>query len=625
MATEKLKIILDADWKGKSDIRAANDDIEGLGKSSKVGAIALAGLGAAFAAAGVAAKLTMDSFKRGAELDLVATKFDNLTASIGTSSDALLNDMKRASDGMVSNANLMAGATELMSGKLAKSHGEVVRLSTVATQLGWDMGVLAQTINNQSVLRLDNLGVAAEDVIPKFEALKAAGMDVKAAFTEALISAGEAKLEVLGSKAETAAGQILQIKAAWEDTRDAFDVGVLTGVSGQLDTIATNAVSMSEAAGLLGERWGSAIGYVIDRSLGAEVAQRKWNEALAAGLVNEKEANSEIAKLSGGYISTEESLTKLNTRTQFWLDIQGESISVAESADVAMLSYANSIMAIEAAARGAIGDVQSLNEAIAGLSTQGILQELQFIGGPNVSAGRMAAGRTATSRKTPYSSAVDPNKYQAWQSTMIMSRRETYSMRDAMAAAEDATKGFGGSLGSVASDAEILAGEMSALASATGDYFMEARRAKDFNPFEALLESADKYGANALQLAGVGVAGGLFDEGQAQEYLKRAALMQRADMLGQAIATGQITAEQAASMLGGLKEGFDSGQVLADEFFAGINEQELMPQMLLNTQPGWDDYLAVKQRIESNPPTVVVRVVNAVAAANADNIRGPIE
>ena len=127
-----------------------------------------------------------------------------------------------------------------MAGKLAKTEDGVVRLSSAAGALNVDMGLLAQTINNQSVLRLDNMGVAAEDVIPKFNELKAAGLGVKEAFTEALTLALEAKVSLLGEASETTAGKIQIMQTAWEDARDAFSLGIVEGASDEIALIADN-------------------------------------------------------------------------------------------------------------------------------------------------------------------------------------------------------------------------------------------------------------------------------------------------------------------------------------------------------------------------------------------------
>ena len=96
----------------------------------------------AVAAFGVAAKVAFDLGKEGAQLDYAAKKFDRLSTSVGTFSELLLTDLRRATKGTLSDAQLMAGAGDLMALGLAKSREEVVRLSKVVGGLGMDMNQL---------------------------------------------------------------------------------------------------------------------------------------------------------------------------------------------------------------------------------------------------------------------------------------------------------------------------------------------------------------------------------------------------------------------------------------------------------------------------------------------------
>ncbi len=175
------------------------------------------------------AKFAYDTIKEGAQLNLAADRFDNLTGTIDTTADALLGKMRDATQGMVSDAELIASANTLMTGKLARSEEAVVRLSSVSGQLNWDMGVLAQTINNQSTLRLDNLGLAVEDVIPRFNELKQTMAD-KDAFALAVIEAGEKQLGIMGNAAETTAGQMQQLEADWTNLTNSLKQGAAEAV-----------------------------------------------------------------------------------------------------------------------------------------------------------------------------------------------------------------------------------------------------------------------------------------------------------------------------------------------------------------------------------------------------------
>jgi hypothetical protein len=91
------------------------------------------------AGVGYAAKQIYDFGRAGAELEFTRTRFDRLAESIGTTSDALLEDLHTATRGMYSDSELLASAGNLMALGLAKTHDEAVRLATVSGGLNMNM------------------------------------------------------------------------------------------------------------------------------------------------------------------------------------------------------------------------------------------------------------------------------------------------------------------------------------------------------------------------------------------------------------------------------------------------------------------------------------------------------
>ena len=185
-----------------------------------------------------------DDLKEGADILATQEKFDALSASMGISSEIMMGELQEATQGMVSNATLVANAAELMNLGLTKSREETVRLSAVAGQLNWDMQVLGLTIANQSVARLDSLGLAIEDVKPRAAELAAAGASVSEAFKWAIIEAGEAKIEILGNSADTLAGKIQRLEVVQENINNRYKEfiairwePILTGLVGTMDAL----------------------------------------------------------------------------------------------------------------------------------------------------------------------------------------------------------------------------------------------------------------------------------------------------------------------------------------------------------------------------------------------------
>ena len=243
---------------GSRNIQQFGASLDGLvGKALKVGA-AIGGVSLALAGVQRAAQAAWDFLGDGAALELANSRFENLAASIGTTAAALKGDMAEATGGMMSNAQMVASASDIISLGLADTSDGVVRLSNLVGQLGWDMQVLTLTMANDSMLRLDSLGLSMEKVKERMEELKAAGMEASEAFDLAVIEEGEAKLELLGSAAETSAGKMKRAEASVANYTDALKLQAvqLADNIGLFDSLANKSQQLNlfiEAANKLEE------------------------------------------------------------------------------------------------------------------------------------------------------------------------------------------------------------------------------------------------------------------------------------------------------------------------------------------------------------------------------------
>lgn len=182
-----------------------------------------AGLDLAIGAAGQfveAAKKIYAVGRAGAELEYAQKKFDRLTASIGTTTEALMVDLREATRGTMSDAELMASAGDMMSLGLAKTHDQTVRLAKVTAGLGMDMNQLVLTLANQTTMRFDQLGVSIDGFDARLQKLKASGMDANAAFTEAFLQQAEIQLDKVGNSADESIGKFRRFEAATKNLAD---------------------------------------------------------------------------------------------------------------------------------------------------------------------------------------------------------------------------------------------------------------------------------------------------------------------------------------------------------------------------------------------------------------------
>lgn len=165
-------------------------------------------------------KKAFDFGKEQAMVEFTIKKFDRLSESIGTTSDALLFDLKKATGGLISDMELMTSATDFMTLGLVKTHDEAVRLTSVAGQLGMNMNQLVLTLTNQTTMRFDALGVAVDGFDEKVKTLKATGMDANAAFTEAFLQQAEEQIEKVGSIADSSAASFMRMEASVKNLTD---------------------------------------------------------------------------------------------------------------------------------------------------------------------------------------------------------------------------------------------------------------------------------------------------------------------------------------------------------------------------------------------------------------------
>ena len=222
------EIVVAIEAEGTEKVLAALNQVEGaqvksvkttkqLGAQTKE-ATATAGEGWATLATGInqatqimrtvveVGKAVYDMARQSAELEFMAGKFDRLSLSIGTTSDVLLEDLRKATQGTRSDMELMASASDFMALGFAKTSDEAVRLSTVAGALNMNMNQLVLTLANQTTMRFDQLGVSVVGFQEKVDALVKSGMSANAAFQEAFLRQAEEQIQKVGNAADSSLG-----------------------------------------------------------------------------------------------------------------------------------------------------------------------------------------------------------------------------------------------------------------------------------------------------------------------------------------------------------------------------------------------------------------------------------
>lgn len=281
MADAILRIIIDALNKAgddlgklKTELKDVDEQAGNAGKSTKgfgdSWAGVMTGINSTLSViqiAGDALEKVYGLAKEGAELEYAAKRFDNLSESIGATANVLLNDLRDATHGMYSDAELMASAGDFMALGLAQSSDEVVRLSTVAGALGMNMNQLVLTLTNQTTMRFDALGVSVDGFDERLAALKETGMGVDAAFKEAFLQQAEEQIGVVGEMTDSSIGSFMRFEAQFKNTSNS--------VKQSASTIMAPAVANLAETLKKGTDFSGAMNQALEAGI---ITQQKYND-----------------------------------------------------------------------------------------------------------------------------------------------------------------------------------------------------------------------------------------------------------------------------------------------------------------------------------------------------------
>lgn len=247
-------------------------------------------------------------------------KFDRLAQSIGTTADALQNDLGSVTGGLLSDFQAMEAATDFMTLGLARTHDEAVRLSNVSSQLGMNMNQLVLTLTNQTTMRFDALGLSVDGFDEKVANLKATGMDTNEAFKEAFLQQAEAQLERVGSVVDTNAGKLQILSSNWQNTTANMKQNILDAAAPIIDKFASIITTAGEAE-LAVKNLGQSSKFLDDLAIAAEKVSTAVEEVGAHGsffspvqTIKTRDAVKELAaQISAATGSVEEQRAKLES------------------------------------------------------------------------------------------------------------------------------------------------------------------------------------------------------------------------------------------------------------------------------------------------------------------------
>lgn len=341
MADRKVRYILEVDYAGEGVTARAADDLREVDDAAKEASAGLEQAGSGFskvqasivtmqsalgiaeqgfAAIQQAAQFAYETLSEGAAIVDARGDFDDLAASIGTTADAMENELSAAAGGLLTDAELIGQAGELMALGLGLTKDEIVQLTGLAAELDWNFKTLTDTLNTGSTRGLKELGLNITDVKQKMAGLEEAGMAADEAFRFAIIEAAEEKLGRVGLKSEEASGQIQQLEVMVANVQDEFARGAAEGFAATLGVIAGSAPAAGEAlelasrgaASFMAEMGGyaaiSVFGSSLDYFIGKGQELKAEEEAAIERMEALEQARADLAEMNAIYGDSEENL-----------------------------------------------------------------------------------------------------------------------------------------------------------------------------------------------------------------------------------------------------------------------------------------------------------------------------
>jgi hypothetical protein len=537
--------------KGKAALSTttAGGPIAAAGNAWRGMATGLAVASAAFVGVGLAAQQAYATLRAGAELQTTTERFGKLAASIGTTADVMLGKLREATKGMISDAELMASASGIVSLKLADNEEQVVRLATVVGTLGWDMQQVILTFANLSTMRLDALGLSVDEVKQKQKELMDQGMSAAAAFKEAVIQAGEARLDVGGvSEAEQA---FKQAEAAVTNFKNAILESTIATLAqaGAFESLAATANSIQLATEFRGE-------LAALREEGA-ITTVEW-----LGLLNTlSQSGVAAAQVELAGIIMRDSLTdtddEINQQLGAW-QVWQRTVSI-QTGYAAQTAAAN----MNAILVGLLGISNGLGDTSAFLPQA---DEFDYLAAGARAGKDYRSGLAIEARQA----RIDQNlQFVRHDPDFIATGRE---VRNEMEYATAAAYGYSGALGAMSSAEQEAADAHSRFLSSFNEELRAAPEDGLYNAEgvanveavnKALYEQVEAAGASAATLALLGVATGQFTQEQAEAALKAAVLQEQIRAIAASVAAGDLSIGDALGQLNQAREALDASNLAA--------------------------------------------------------------
>lgn len=238
-----IRMTFSANDQASQRLRQVNTEVRTLKREGKDAAGSVRDTGTALdKMASVAAKVGLvfaamkmgqavaDIVNFGREVEAVRIRFGGMVDSFG-GGEEVLQKLRSATRDVVTDMELMRGASKVMELGLGETSDEMARIMEIAVGLGDQLRPAGENIERfsqllatQSIRQLSAFGISAEDVRKKIDALLDSGRAATRdeAFRMAVLEVGSQQLDAFGDAAWGAHGAISRLETRFENFRQGF-------------------------------------------------------------------------------------------------------------------------------------------------------------------------------------------------------------------------------------------------------------------------------------------------------------------------------------------------------------------------------------------------------------------
>lgn len=382
------------------------------GLSGSIGQLAgsFGTLGAIGAAIGIA-KVGVDLAQVGANADLVRLRFNGLAQAAGTTGDALLGALRKASGGEISDLNLQLAANRAQLLGVASSAEQFGVLMGIARDRAQQMGItttqafndLVTGLGRGSRLILDNLGIIVNADAANQAYAASIGKTVaalseeekKQALINQVLKDGQATIAATGGAIDSNAASFARAGTAFSNAQNSLGSFLAEGMAPTLNSFSTFVESSQNAVASI-EQFAQSNANATAQTAAAAAGRLAYNAALQDGATADQAAAAAQAAYTAALgqgaaaaqVSTDIEQQRANALAQ--------AATLAQQVTQAELGYANSLemstVQANAAAQAAQQKANADQVAAVDAQTHAVAQQQLTDAAMNAARALLAAG-----------------------------------------------------------------------------------------------------------------------------------------------------------------------------------------------------------------------------------------